>query len=113
MLIRISKSVAIGGRVAGIVLLLAATAPAAESDVSRLADDLRPLLACLSGERERFTITGDVRAHLDDQPQEIAIRLVRFGDDSFDVDLKLYPYTRSCSLDGDARMRPIILRPWA
>ena len=60
---------------------------AAEGDASQLADGLRPLLACLSGQSETFAVTGDVNLKIDGRKQRVTLRLERFSDDAFDLDL--------------------------
>ena len=52
-----------------------------------LVEGLRPLLACLSGQHETFTVTGEIDIKIDGRRQPVALRLVRFSDDAFDLDL--------------------------
>lgn len=73
-----------------VVLLLAlanVVAFGAEDDARRLAEDLRPLLKCFSGQNDTFALTGDISVRIDGGLQRVALRLERFSDDSFDLDL--------------------------
>lgn len=60
---------------------------AEERGVDSLADGLQPFLTALSGEQERFELSGTVRIPIDGKPEEIALRLARLGDEAFDLDL--------------------------
>jgi len=62
-------------------------ARAADDDASRLADDLRPVIACLAGQYETVAVTGEIHVKIDGAPQRVALRLERFSDDAFDLDL--------------------------
>lgn len=75
---------------------------AAEDDQTRLARELRPLLACLSGQQERFTLTADVDAKIEGSSQKVEARLVRFSGDSFDLDLTHQDYAVQIRRRADA-----------
>ena len=52
-----------------------------------LVEGLRPLLACLSGQFKTFTVTGEIDVKIDGRRQPVALRLARYSDDAFDLDL--------------------------
>lgn len=75
------------------VLLLLAYLPstavrAEESVAARLTRQLQPLSALLAGRHEAFTLTADVAFTVERKPQQVAIRLDRFDDESFDLDVR-------------------------
>lgn len=77
-------------RGAAVVVLIVGTASAAaarESDAARLARRLRPFLECLSGAREAFVIAGRCEVSIDGEPQRVKIRLARYDDSSFDLNV--------------------------
>ncbi len=59
----------------------------AEDDASRLAGELKPWLTCLAGQQETFAVSGNIDVKIDGSLQHIAVRLERFSDDAFDLDL--------------------------
>ncbi|WP_442506685.1 C45 family autoproteolytic acyltransferase/hydolase [Novipirellula sp. SH528] len=63
------------------------TAAHAETDSQRLGDNLQPLLSCLSGRSESFSVVVDIDVLIDGKVQHVDGRLVRFDDHSFDLDL--------------------------
>lgn len=75
---------------AAVVSILALTSSvgfAADDDAARLAAELRPWMACLAGQPETFAVTGDIHVKIDGGMQRITLRLERFSDDAFDLDL--------------------------
>lgn len=74
------------------ISLSSSIARTAENDQARLARELQPILACLSGQRETFTLTAQIDAKIDGSSQRIDARLVRFSDTSFDLDLTHQDY---------------------
>lgn len=58
-----------------------------EDDRTRLANQLQPILACLSGKRETFILTAQIDAKIDGNSQRVDARLVRHSDSSFDLDV--------------------------
>lgn len=72
--------------------LIPSLARAAEDDQTRLARELQPLLACLSGQREAFTLTAEIDAKIDGRSQRVDARLVRFSGDSFDLEITHQDY---------------------
>ncbi len=63
------------------------TAAHAETDSQRLGDNLQPLLSCLSGRAESFSVVVDIDVLVDGKVQHVDGRVVRFDDQSFDMDL--------------------------
>ncbi|GAA5510963.1 C45 family peptidase [Novipirellula caenicola] len=75
-------------RVFAFSLLLVTVVPIhAESNATRLGDNLQPLLSCLSGRADSFAVALDIDVLLDGKVQHVDGRLVRFDDQSFDLDL--------------------------
>ena len=73
---------------AAVSCLLAPCLHAAEpGKVDSLAAGLQPFLTALSGEQERFELSGTVRVPIDGKPQEILLRLARLDDEAFDLEL--------------------------
>ena len=72
--------------------LVTSLARSAEDDQTRLARELRPIIACLSGQREAFTLTADIDAKIGGSSQKVAARLVRYSGDSFDLDITHQDY---------------------
>ncbi len=68
-------------------LLTPSLVRADEDDQTRLARQLQPLLACLSGQRDAFTLTAQIDAKIDGSLQRIEARLVRISDSSFDLEV--------------------------
>jgi hypothetical protein len=62
-------------------------ARAGDSDASQLVEGLRPLLACLSAQHATFTVTGEIDVKIDGRKQRVTLRLARFSDQAFDLDL--------------------------
>ncbi|MDA1017328.1 MAG: C45 family autoproteolytic acyltransferase/hydrolase [Planctomycetota bacterium] len=58
----------------------------------KLADGLRPFLSVLSGEQKRFELNGSAEVIIDRKPQTISLRLIRFDDEQFDLDLTHQDY---------------------
>jgi len=74
------------------VSLITSLARTAEDDQARLARELQPVLACLSGQRETFTLTAEIDAKIDGSSQKVDARLIRFSGDSFDLDITHQDY---------------------
>ncbi|MGI9469970.1 MAG: C45 family autoproteolytic acyltransferase/hydrolase [Rubripirellula sp.] len=68
-------------------LFLAAPSTNAETTASRLSDDIAPLLACLSGERQTFTLHVEIDAEIGGNRERIEAKVSRFGGNDFDVDV--------------------------
>jgi hypothetical protein len=66
---------------------------AAPSD--RLADRLQPFLRAISGTLDHYEIRGRVDFPIDGESQSATIRMARFGDESFDLDLDHADYAVS------------------
>ncbi|WP_144057625.1 C45 family autoproteolytic acyltransferase/hydolase [Novipirellula maiorica] len=80
--------IAIRSRAFAVSLLVVTVAPVhAENTAARLGDNLQPLISCLSGNAKSFSISADIDVHIDGQVQHVDGRLVRFDDQSFDLDL--------------------------
>src|SRR5437667_9255311 len=60
---------------------------AVESDSKRLADELRPLLSCVSGERESFTLSAQIQVDIEGRAQQVNVQLVRYDGNAFDLAL--------------------------
>lgn len=78
--------------VAAVLVLAGGLASAAEDDAGKLAADLQPLLACLAGKSDTCAVTGDVNLKIDGREQRVTLRLERFSDDAFDLDLSHADY---------------------
>jgi hypothetical protein len=71
-----------------VLLIDVAVARSSETQrVSSLASGLQPFVTALSGEQSLFEISGKVRLSIDGKDQEITVRLARFGDEAFELDL--------------------------
>ncbi len=60
---------------------------AQNTPVDRLAAGLRSIWPAVSDEQNRFELTGEIETEIDGKPQTVAVRVTRFGDESFDVGL--------------------------
>jgi len=63
------------------------TAVAQADDSQRLTKQLEPWLSLFSGQIEQFTLCGTGSPVIDGKPQLIEFKLVRFDDESFDLEL--------------------------
>ena len=70
---------------------LAASSPADDP----LAEGLRPFLQALGGQESQFSLTGNVALPIDGKEQTVAIQLVRFSDEDFDLSLTHREYAVS------------------
>ena len=61
-------------------------------DATLLTKQLAPWLQLLSGQVEQFTLTGHANPMIDGTAQPIELKLVRFDDESFDLDLEHAEY---------------------
>ncbi len=61
-------------------------------DVARLSKQLEPWLQLLSGQMEQFTLDGTGNPRIDGNPQPIQFKLVKFDDESFDLELEHADY---------------------
>lgn len=75
------------GSAAVIVLCAGVITGAADTPISRLAAQLRPLHDCLSGRRESFCLTAQIDMEIDRTPQRIEARLVRYDAAAFDLEV--------------------------
>jgi len=85
-------------RLACVVLLILPVSPLlAESSPANnpLAEGLRPFLQALSGSESQFSLTGNVTLPIDGKEQTVAIQLVRFSDEAFDLSLTHREYAVS------------------
>lgn len=60
-----------------------------------LAEGLRPFLKALGGKESQFLLTGNVALPIDGKEQTVAIQLVRFSDEDFDLSLSHREYAVS------------------
>lgn len=60
-----------------------------------LAEGLRPFLRALSGSESQFSLSGNVTLPIDGKDQTVAIQLVRFSDEAFDLSLTHHEYAVS------------------
>lgn len=61
-------------------------------ETAKLAKQLEPWLAILSGKQEAFTITGNATPIIGGNPENITLKLVRFNAESFDLALEHSQY---------------------
>ncbi|MFG0263420.1 MAG: C45 family autoproteolytic acyltransferase/hydrolase [Novipirellula sp. JB048] len=73
--------------VALLLVCLSGTPVQAEMDAPQLGRLLQPLLACLSGQTEAFSVTAELDVLVDGETQHVDGRLVRYDAHSFDLDL--------------------------
>ena len=57
-----------------------------------LADGLTPFLKAFAGRLDQFDFSGQVETPIDGRPQSISFRLLRYGKDSFDLDVTHQDY---------------------
>ena len=85
---RLTIALTVSASLATLSCLLTARVQAAEArNVESLAVGLQPFLTALSGQQDRFEISGTVRVPIDGKPQEITLQFARRGDEAFDLDL--------------------------
>lgn len=84
------------------ILLISSRAHGAEDDQKRLARDLRPLISCLGGQSEAFTLSAEIDVKIDGSSQRVDARLVRFSNDAFDLDLTHQDYAVQIRRRADA-----------
>ena len=72
---------------AGLVVLPGHTFSQDIADPVSVADGIRPFVDVIAGRTSQFTLSGTIRMPIDDKPQSVTIRLVRFDDVSFDLAL--------------------------
>jgi hypothetical protein len=86
-----------------LLMVLPATLSAAASGpvADPLAYGLRPFLDALGGREPQFTLSGTVRIPIDGKEQSVAIQLVRFDEDSFDLALTHSDYAVSIRRRSD------------
>lgn len=90
-MIRIDRLAAFGAAV--LTLLLAASVANSADAPPSLADDLRPLLSCLSGGRDSFSLSAKVHIDIEGKPQDVDVRLVRYGAQAFDLEIDHADYS--------------------
>ncbi len=84
------------------LLLIGGIGRAAEGDAKHLANELRPLMACLSGQQASFLVSGEARINVSGAQQQVTLRVERFAKDSFDLDLVHPEYAVKLRRRGDA-----------
>lgn len=67
-----------------------------------LAEGLRPFLQAVSGNESQFSLTGNVTLPIDGKDQTVAIQLVRFSDEAFDLSLTHHEYAVSIRRRSEA-----------
>ncbi|QEG42195.1 C45 family autoproteolytic acyltransferase/hydolase [Roseimaritima ulvae] len=72
------------------------------NDAQRLGPQLQPFLKCFSGSQHSFAVSLDADVVIDGQPQHVDGRLVRFDDQSFDLQLTHPDYSLQIRRRGDA-----------
>ena len=87
---RLSACLLLGTSIA--ISWFSASACATEDEQTHLARNLEPILACLSGQHETFTLTAKIDTKIKGSPQRIDVRLTRSSDDSFDLDIMHHDY---------------------
>jgi len=78
--------------VVAIFFLLDISPYAQADDVARLSKQLEPWLQLLSGQMEKFTLDGTGDPLIDGNPQPVQFKLVKFDEESFDLDLEHADY---------------------
>ena len=76
-----------------IALSIVSVGRCADDATRRLAEQLRPLVAVLSGQEASFSLAGHVETPIDGRMQKITVALRRFDDRSFDLDLEQNEYS--------------------
>ena len=84
----------------GLSLLCAAGAAHAEQPAD-LASGLKPLAMILAGKEAKFEISGKIEVPIDGKPQPIEISLIRYDDQSFDLQLTHAEYAMSIRRRSD------------
>ena len=74
-------------------VLVGAAARAQESRTDGFAREIQPLLRLFSGQEKQFGITGTVQITVDRTAVPVELRLVRFDDSAFDLDLTHAQYS--------------------
>lgn len=91
-------------RLACVVLLILPVSPlfaATSTADDPLTEGLRPFLQALSGNESQFSLTGNVTLPIDGKDQTVAIGLVRFSDEAFDLSLTHHEYAVSIRRRGE------------
>lgn len=84
----------------GLSVLCAAQTAIAEQPAD-LASRLKPLASILAGKEAKFDISGKVEVPIDGKPQPIEVSLVRYDDQSFDLQLTHADYALSIRRRSD------------
>lgn len=89
---------------AAVAILLSATSAfaAGSSSSDPLAEGLRPFLKALGGRESQFTLSGSINVMVDGKKQEVTVRLERFDDNAFDLELTHAEYAVSIRRRRDA-----------
>ena len=66
-----------------------------------LASGLKPLASILAGKQAKFDIAGRIEVSIDGKPQPIEVSLVRYDDQSFDLQLTHADYAVSIRRRND------------
>ncbi|MCA9120329.1 MAG: peptidase C45 acyl-coenzyme A:6-aminopenicillanic acid acyl-transferase [Planctomycetaceae bacterium] len=74
------------------LLLFQSYAGGADDNQVQLARELKPLLECLGGKRDKFTLSAEVEFKIDGNLQKVNAQLASLSDDSFDLDITHQDY---------------------
>ncbi len=74
------------------VLCVAMANPVRADDANRLSKQLSPWLQLATGKVEQFTLTGKGSPTIDGKPQKVDLKVVRFDDESFDLEIEHSEY---------------------
>lgn len=78
--------------VVAIFFLLNLSPNVLSDDLTRLSKELEPWLELLSGQMEQFTLDGTGNPTIEGNPQPIQFKLVKFDEESFDLELEHADY---------------------
>jgi hypothetical protein len=85
-----------------LTLILGGFASGQDTSSEKLANGLKPLLKILGGRESRFAIEGSVKVTIDRTTVPVDLRLVRFDDHNFDLDLTHPQYSLKIRRRRDA-----------
>ncbi len=77
------------------LLLISGTSRSLADDSNQLAKQLAPWLQLTSGKIDQFTLTAQGSPIIDGKPQSISLKLVRFNQDAFDLQIEHSEYSVS------------------
>jgi hypothetical protein len=75
---------------------------ATADDPQSLSGQLDPILACLSGERDSFSLTAEITIPIDGRPQKVDAEFVRYDKQQFDLSLRHSDYALQVRRRSDA-----------